>query len=57
MILLQDMLGEFTCIAKNKEGAASATFLLVDEKTIIVKTKPQSAMVRAGERTVFGDHP
>ena len=53
-MLLQEMLGEFTCIAKNKEGSDYARFLLVDEKTIIVRTEPQSARVRAGERTVFG---
>lgn len=51
--MTQEMLGEITCVAKNKEGADSKKFLIVDENTIIVNTKPESVMVKASETAKF----
>jgi len=47
------MLGDFTCIAKNKEGADSKKFRIVDENTIIVHTEPELVMVKVAKTATF----
>eukprot|EP00092_Neocalanus_flemingeri_P027169 GFUD01029465.1.p1 GENE.GFUD01029465.1~~GFUD01029465.1.p1 ORF type:complete len:1258 (-),score=258.89 GFUD01029465.1:483-4217(-) len=51
--MTEEMLGDYTCIAKNREGTDSEKFRIVDENTIIVTVEPQPVVTKADETVRF----